>query len=314
MRKELITGVDPKSPVSEIFRTLRTNLQYLDQGNGAQTILITSTVQGEGKSFIAANLAIAIAQAEKKVLLIDSDMRRPRQHQMFGIDMYPGLSNYLSGVNFDRNNREIDVSECIYKCDIDNLSIMPSGNIPPNPSELLQSEKLETLIDKLKEEYDVVVWDGAPCLIVTDATIVSRVVDATLLVAAQKSTKVEDLKEAKNRINRVGGNVVGVVLNRVKITSKRYAEKYYYYASNTSIAKIGKHEHNKREDYTYQKEENLTLRDVENKKDRNINKRNEHRKDEKNSSQKIQNILDDINNFKKDKKDDRRTHPHSSKY
>ena len=302
MRKELITNANPKSPVSEMFRTLRTNLQYLNKKKVAQTILITSTMQGEGKSFVAANLAIAFAQAGKNVLLIDSDMRRPRQHKLFNIAMYPGLSNFLSGVNFDRTDKEVDVRECLYKSEIENLTLMPAGNIPPNPSELLQSEKLGELVLILEDMYDAVIFDGAPCLIVTDATIVSRVVDATLMVVAQKRTKLEDLKEAKTRIKRVGGNVVGVVLNRVNISSKKYSEKYYYYA-NTTDTKIGKHEHNSKEDYSYEKEEKNTLNDVINKKDsaefRRIDKF--EKKHSKQRSEKVQNIIEEIHKLKKER-------------
>ena len=228
MKKEIITSVDPKSPVSEVFRTLRTNLQYLNKKDGAQTMVITSTVQGEGKSFVTANLAVTFAQAGKKVVIVDSDMRRPRQHKLFNINMYPGLSNYLSGVNVYRQSHEVELSECICHSSVTNLSIIPAGNIPPNPSELLQSERLPEFIDSLKRLFDIIIFDGAPCLLVTDATLVSRLVDATILVVAQRKTKIDELKEATNRINRVGGKVVGVVLNRVKISSKKYGEKYYY--------------------------------------------------------------------------------------
>lgn len=231
MRKEIITKVDPKSPVSEVFRALRTNLQYLNKKDGAQTILLTSTVQGEGKSFVASNLAVTFAQAGKKVVLLDSDMRRPRQHKLFNTDMYPGLSNYLSGVDINRGSHKVGIKECIYSTNVENLSILPAGNIPPNPSELLQGEKLVELLEELKELFDIVIVDGAPCLIVTDATLVSRLVDATVLVCSQGKTKMEDLKEAKTRIKRVGGNIVGAVLNRIKISNRKFGEKYYYYSN-----------------------------------------------------------------------------------
>lgn len=228
MKREIITRTDPKSPVSEVFRTLRTNLQYMKKNKACQTLVITSTVQGEGKSFISSNLAVTFAQASKKTLIIDADMRRPRQHTIFGIDMYPGLSNYLSGVNLSRNRHEISIEECVYKTKIDNLYLMPSGNIPPNPSELLQSRKLNTLLDELEPNFDIIIFDGAPCLLVTDSTIISRVVDATIIVASQNKTKMDDLREAKRRINHVGGKIAGVVLNRVKVSKAKYSEKYYY--------------------------------------------------------------------------------------
>lgn len=239
MKREIITRTDPKSPVSEVFRTLRTNLQYMNNGSDkCQTIVTTSTVQGEGKSFVTANLAVTFAQAGKKTLIIDADMRRPRQHPIFGVDMYPGLSNYLSGINLSRSRHEIAIEECIYKTKIENLYLMPSGNIPPNPSELLQSRKLKTLLEELEPNFDVIIFDGAPCLLVTDSTIISRLVDATIIVASQGKTKIDDLKEAKRRINRVGGHIAGVVLNRVKISKSKYGEKYY--ESNNNLPALGK--------------------------------------------------------------------------
>lgn len=228
MKREIITRADPKSPVSEVFRTLRTNLQYMKKSNSCQTLVITSTVQGEGKSFVAANLAVTFAQASKKTLIIDADMRRPRQHTIFGVDMFPGLSNYLSGVNLSRSRHETSIKECIYATKVDNLYMMPSGSIPPNPSELLQSRKLNALLNEIEPNFDVIIFDGAPCLLVTDSTIISRVVDATILVASQNKTKMDDLKEAKRRINHVGGHIAGVVLNRVKVSKAKYSEKYYY--------------------------------------------------------------------------------------
>ena len=228
MKREIITRADPKSPVSEVFRTLRTNLQYMKKSNSCQTLVITSTVQGEGKSFVAANLAVTFAQASKKTLIIDADMRRPRQHTIFGVDMFPGLSNYLSGVNLSRSRHETSIKECIYATKVDNLYMMPSGNIPPNPSELLQSRKLNALLNEIEPNFDVIIFDGAPCLLVTDSTIISRVVDATILVASQNKTKMDDLKEAKRRINHVGGHIAGVVLNRVKVSKAKYSEKYCY--------------------------------------------------------------------------------------
>lgn len=151
--------------------------------------------------------------------------------------MFPGLSNYLSGINLSRSRHETSIKECIYATKIDNLYLMPSGNIPPNPSELLQSRKLNALLDEIEPNFDVIIFDGAPCLLVTDSTIISRVVDATILVASQNTTKMDDLKEAKRRINHVGGHIAGVVLNRVKVSKAKYSEKYYY-ESNEALPTI----------------------------------------------------------------------------
>ena len=238
MKKELITQTDPKSPISEVFRALRTNLQFMNKSNGCQTILITSTVQSEGKSWISANLAAAFAQSGSRILLIDADMRKPRQHKIFQQKNTPGLSNYLSGINEFGKRQEIDVYDCIQSTEVDDLYLLPSGNIPPNPSELLLSNKTEKLIKEVSKNFDVVLFDGAPCLLVTDSTIISSMVQSTVLVTSYKYTKIDDLKDAKKRIRKVGGNIVGVVLNRIEISSKKYENKYYYASNNSTLATI----------------------------------------------------------------------------
>lgn len=227
MKKELITKIDAKSPVSEEFRSLRTNIQYMSKSSSCQTILVTSTTQREGKSWIVSNLAVTFAQTGKNVIIIDADMRRPRQNNIFGIDMFPGLSNYLAGMSSRGTDKNIAVKDCIQATEIDNLYVLPAGNIPPNPSELLESTKTKELLNELKRIFDVVIFDGAPCLLVTDATIISRIVDSTILVASYKTTKIDELKDAKRRIEAIGGHVAGVVLNRTKLTKKKYENSYY---------------------------------------------------------------------------------------
>lgn len=236
MKKELITHLDPKSPVAEVFRALRTNLQFMNRFGKTQTILLTSTVQAEGKSWVSANLATAFAQTGKKVVIVDADMRKPRQHKIFSVKMCPGLSNYLSEINELGRREKFEYTDCIQKTEVENLYLLPSGNIPPNPSELLLTEKIEELMKELSNEFEVVIFDGAPCLLVTDSTIISRLVDSTVLVVSQKYTKTDDLKEAKKRIKSVGGKLVGVVLNRVEVSNKKYADKYYY--ANTSMPSV----------------------------------------------------------------------------
>lgn len=227
MKKELITKIDAKSPVSEVFRSLRTNIQYMSKSSSCQTILVTSTTQGDEKSWIVSNLAVTFAQTGKNVIIIDADMRRPRQNNIFGIDMFPGLSNYLAGMSSRGTDKNIAVKDCIQATEIDNLYVLPAGNIPPNPSELLESTKTKELLNELKKIFDVVIFDGAPCLLVTDATIISRIVDSTILVASYKTTKIDELKDAKRRIEAIGGHVAGVVLNRTKLTKKKYENSYY---------------------------------------------------------------------------------------
>lgn len=242
MKKELIAHLDPKSPISEVFRALRTNMQFMNKSEKCQTILITSTVQSEGKSWTAANLAVTFAQTGCKTLLIDADMRKPRQYKIFSVKSYPGLSNYLSGINENGRRENLKVLNCIKETEVENLALLPSGNIPPNPSELLVSSKTEELIEEISKHFDVVIFDGAPCLLVTDSTIISRLVESTILVTSYKYTKADDLKEATRRIRRVGGKIAGVVLNRVEISKKRYENKYYYSstAPSTNLAKSNK--------------------------------------------------------------------------
>ena len=154
MKKELISYKNPKSPISETFKTLRTNIQFMNTKKKLQSILITSTMPGEGKSWVAANLATTFAQAGKKVILIDADMRKGRLYSIFEVSPRPGLSNYLSGIDV---GGEIEESEDIYnyiqETDVENLYLIAAGNIPPNPSELLVSEQMINLLDELKEIF-----------------------------------------------------------------------------------------------------------------------------------------------------------------
>ncbi len=241
MKKELITKLDPKSPVSEVFRSFRTNIQYMSKSGNTQSMVFTSTMQGEGKSWVVANLAITFAQAGKNVIIVDADMRRPRQHNIFSIDLYPGLSNYLSGVTSRGADKDITVKDCIQPTEIDNLFIIPAGNIPPNPSELLTSPKTKELLEDLSKIFDVIIFDCAPCLLVTDAAVISRIVDSTILVASVKKTKIDELKDAKRQIEAIGGKVAGVVLNRIEMSAKKYEYKYYYASSNGSSKQGTRH-------------------------------------------------------------------------
>lgn len=235
MKYELISQTDPKSPVSEIFKNLRTNIQFMNSNKELKTILLTSTVSGEGKTWISSNLAITFAQAGKRVLLIDSDMRKPRIHDIFGLPQKPGLSNYLSGINEEYNaeNNFDNLVDYIKETEIHNLSIITSGNIPPNPSELLIRPQMLELLEKLKKYYDVIIIDGTPSKLVTDSIILSRIVDCTLIVSSHNLTKKTDLEEVVKNIQNVGGKIAGVIYNRVQQTSKEYHNKYYYSDSNS---------------------------------------------------------------------------------
>lgn len=235
MKKEIITYRDPKSPISEIFRTLRTNIQFANTKRGLQSLLITSTSPGEGKSWVSSNLAVAFAQAGKKVILVDSDMRKGRLFSIFGVSPTPGLSNFLSGINSDGEDSSTNILSYIKETEVENLYLITAGNIPPNPSELLVSEQMIDVVEELKSICDLVIFDGTPSSLVTDAIIISRYVDTTLIVSSYKSTKIDELEKVKKDIENVGGKIAGVVINKEPVSQKQYYATYYYGNSNLTM-------------------------------------------------------------------------------
>lgn len=229
MGKEIIVVENPKSPEAEMFRNLRTNIQFMNTNSNKKVMIVTSTIPGEGKSYVSANLAAAFAQSDKKVLIIDTDMRKGRQYALFNLKPRPGISNFLSGVvDQDFEGEKEDIKNYIQETDIENLYLIPAGNVPPNPSELLVSTKMQAIIEELKQTFDIIIFDAPPCLIVADALILARLVDFSVIVSAQNITKMEDLKRAKLAIENVGGKVAGVVLNKVQVNVKAYENSYYY--------------------------------------------------------------------------------------
>lgn len=222
---DLVVASSPKSIISEGFRTLRTNLQFSTVDSKLRTIAVVSSMQGEGKSFVSANLACAFAQAGEKVLLVDCDMRRGRLHKIFNISNHNGFSNLLIS---DIKNYE----SYVQKTEIKNLSVLPMGAVPPNPAELLASSKNEKLIELFKEDYDIIIYDCVPVTGLTDSLIMSKLVDKTVVVAASKMTPIELLQNTKKSLINVGANLAGVVFNRVVTEGSIYANKYYgkYYS------------------------------------------------------------------------------------
>ena len=238
MRKEIITYREPKSPISEIFRTLRTNVQFANTKRGLHSLLITSTTPSEGKSWVSSNLAVAFAQAGKKVILVDCDMRKGRQFSIFGVAPTPGLSNYLSGINSNGEESSPNILSYLKETEVDNLYLITAGNIPPNPSELLVSEQMMQAVEELKSVCDLVIFDGTPSSLVTDAVIISRYVDTTLIVSAYKTTKMDELEKVKRDIENVGGKIAGVVINKIPVSQKQYYTNYYYGNSSLSMKNI----------------------------------------------------------------------------
>lgn len=236
MKKELIAAREPKSPISELFRTLRTNIQFMNTKSGLKSLLVTSTSPSEGKSWVSSNLATTFAQAGKRVILVDCDMRKGRLFSVFSVPPAPGLSNYLSGINSNGENGDINIESYIRKTEVQNLYLITAGSIPPNPSELLVSEKMAETMKKLEDMCDIVIYDGTPTNLVTDALIISRNVDSTIIVCAYKYNKIDDLERVKRDILNVGGKIAGVVINKMPIAQKEYYASYYYGSSSTSVS------------------------------------------------------------------------------
>ena len=218
---ELIAERLPKAIVSENIKSLRTNLQFTAVDKNLETVLVTSTNASEGKSFVAANLAISFAQADKRVLLVDCDLRKGRVHRLFNLSNSRGLSNLLAG------NLK-DFSNFINPTKVKNLNIITCGTYPPNPSELLASKKNKDLIKILKSYYDIIIFDGAPVGGLADSVILSSFMDETLIVVRDGVTAKPDLIATKDALNKVGANIAGLVFNMVNRTSSKYYNSYYY--------------------------------------------------------------------------------------
>ena len=209
---------DPKSYYAEAFRTIKTNIKYSSADKHKKVILVTSTEAGEGKSTISSNLALSLSQDNKKIVIVDGDLRKPSIHKQFRISgSSAGLTEVLIG--------EQSLSSVKFKIN-PYLDAITSGHIPPNPAELLASEEMEKLIKNLKEEYDYVIIDTNPIGLVADAQILSSKVDGVILVARYEKTKKENLFNCKKMIDQVGGNTIGVVLNGIDEKKGKY---YYYY-------------------------------------------------------------------------------------
>ena len=221
LRRHLVTREDPKSPVSESYRMIRTNLLYSKSDKPIKSILVSSPGPGEGKSTIVTNLAITFANLGKKTVLVDGDLRRPVVHRIFDIDRDPGLSHYLSA-------NEDEIASLINKTEIKNLSVIPAGITPPNPSELLGSKRMTDLIIKLKQDFDMVLIDSPPITAVTDATMVSHEVDSLVLVVKAGSTYKESLMRALSSLKGLDINLAGAVLNSVSKNSSHDSYTYYY--------------------------------------------------------------------------------------
>ncbi|GMK49108.1 MULTISPECIES: CpsD/CapB family tyrosine-protein kinase [Paenibacillus] len=220
--RPVVAEANPTSPISEAYRTLRTNLQYAETDRPLQLLMVTSAGPEEGKSTTIMNLAVTYAQMERRTILVDADLRKPTSHYNFGLSNRTGLSHVLSG--------QADLSEVIKETRIKGLDVLPSGPVPPNPSELLGSSRMEELLGKLREQYDMVLIDTPPVLAVADAQVVANKCDGVLLVVNARTGKKQHAIKAKNALQFVQARIVGIALNQ---TAHREAGPYYEYVDRT---------------------------------------------------------------------------------
>lgn len=224
--RDVITHTHPMSSTSESCRTLRTNLMFMSGDDPLRTLAVTSAGPREGKTTVASNLAISIAQSGKRVIVIDTDMRRPRMHHAFGLRNTVGLTSILVG--------DSTVEDAVRPSGIPNVTVMCCGPIPPNPAELLHRERFATLIDELEKAYDFVIFDSPPLGAVTDAAVLGPQVDGVLVVLRANATTRDALTSVLRQVHDVGANLVGAVLNGVDPNMRRYeggGGAYYYYRS-----------------------------------------------------------------------------------
>lgn len=229
-RKPLLTQTAQQSPRAESFRQLRTNLQFANVSERAKTVLVTSSLPGEGKSTTATNLAIALAQAGQTVCLVDADLRRPMIGEYLGLERSVGLTTALVGT--------ADALELLQPWGDDQLFVLTSGQIPPNPSELLGSDEMKRLIVGLEQSFDAVIIDAPPLLPVTDAAVLSQHVGGVMVVVGAQKIKYQDLQKSLNALSMVGSTVLGVVLNRLPVKGPD-AYAYSYYNSDETAANKG---------------------------------------------------------------------------
>ena len=221
MNDELIVDTRPKSTISEDIRTIRTNLKYICKNQKSKVLLITSSIPREGKSFISSNLALTFAKVDETVLLIDTDLRLGRIHEIFDISNKKGFSDLLI------SNNKKEMISCIQETKYPNLYIIPRGNVPPNPSELLNSDSFPDFLELLKQNFDHIIFDGVPINGLPDSLILSGLADETILVTTVGYTSVDELTQAQKSLENLNAKIAGIIVNKVKHHSTG-KDSYYY--------------------------------------------------------------------------------------
>ncbi|RMH01904.1 MAG: polysaccharide biosynthesis tyrosine autokinase [Chloroflexi bacterium] len=227
---KLVTAAFPRSPIAESFRVLRTAIQYAVMETPTRVLLVTSSVPEEGKSTTASNLAVVMAQAGLNVLLIDADLRRPSQHRIFDLPNKRGLTTLLTQFNLADTSDNVHrlIQQTVQVTHVEGLQVLTAGPIPPNPSELLGSRKMQALLTVMATQFDMLILDSPPVLAVTDAAVLSVQAEGVLLVARAAQTRKDNLIQAIERLNEVHANILGCVLNDLKPRSEGYNAYYYY--------------------------------------------------------------------------------------
>lgn len=219
--RELVIVDKPNSAFGEEIKKIRTNLMFSNLDDDMKVVMITSSIPGEGKSFVSSNLAVAFAQADERVLLIDCDLRKGRLKKIFNI---PPEENGLSDLLINKNWAEV-YKEYINKTDVKDLFVMTSGSYPPNPSELLASNRFEDLLNELKRYFNIIILDCPPIVGLNDAFVLAKKADRSILVANCEKTSMEVLEKSKNELEKMDVKLAGIILNEIDVQNN----KYYYY-------------------------------------------------------------------------------------
>lgn len=219
MKNELVVCYKPKSNISEEIRTIRTNLQFTSVRN-SKVLLVTSSVPGEGKSFISSNLACAFAQTGERTLIVDCDLRLGRDHKIFDVSNSTGFSNLLSSSDYEYD-------KYIKRTSVNGLYIIPRGPVPPNPSELLNSNNARRFVSYVRDRFDHVIFDGVPIKGLPDSLVMASIVDRVIIVSSLGYTNIDDLNETKKSLEKIDANIAGVIINKAKRSKMSKYSNYY---------------------------------------------------------------------------------------